>query len=197
MSTTRSKLVRLAAAWALLGAIVACTPSDEDDTPPPPPVTAPAMPAQPSMPSQPALPQPGQQQPAPMAPMQTISLSTGFLPDPQTARTTAGGPQRAAIWDSNCRGWVPSTPQFTLTLQTAFRNLRIIAHSAQDTTLTVRGPGGIRCEDDSESTHPIIEGSFEPGTYEVFVGLYSASGTAPVVVAFTELSSTTAAELGF
>lgn len=129
-----------------------------------------------------------------------VTLSTGFMPDPSTARGQAGGALEAstlAAGNPMCRGWVPATPQHTLMAQTDFSNLRIIVNAAQDTTLVVRGPDGqYRCADDDEGLNPIVQGAFAPGAYQVWVGAYQANTTMPYVIGFTELGSVTAASLG-
>lgn len=136
--------------------------------------------------------------PPPSGATAALSLTPGFLPDPITARGTAGGSLAASTLDPRCRGHIPMTPQHTVTLQSDFRNLRAIVHSAQDTTLVVRGPNGVyQCEDDSEGFNPIVTSSYAPGVYQIWVGTYSANGAAPYVIGFSELPSTTAAGLGF
>ena len=79
MKMKLSKGLRIAAAWMILGAIVACGGSDDDDAPPVAPTpTQPATPTPP--PTQPATgAQPGSATP-------NVSLTPGFMPDPQTAQ---------------------------------------------------------------------------------------------------------------
>ncbi len=189
------KAVRISAAWMVLAAILACG-EDEDDTPPPP-TTTPTAPIQPA-------PQPIQPQPGPTVAVQQptmLSVATGFLPDPQTARGQAGGPvqARTMVTDgTDCRGWLPSAPQVNLVLTTDFRNLRIMSHSAQDTTLVIRGPDGrYHCSDDDEGLNPIVSGAFAAGTYSVYVGTYSQGTPASFVLGVSELMSVTPATLGY
>lgn len=197
MRSTVKRGLRIAAAWATLAAILACGGS-EDDTPPPPTTTAPVV--QPP-PFQPIAPTPQPVAPPPTTQPTLIQISTGFLPDPVTARGQAGGTMLAGVLtggNAMCRGHYPPTPQHTMMLQTDFRNLRVMSHSGQDTTMAIRAPDGtFRCADDDEGLNPIVSGAFAPGTYQIYVGTYSAVGGASYVLGVSELSSVTPATLGY
>lgn len=191
MKTTVQKGLRITAAWVLLGAILACGGDDDDNAPPP---VAPATPTTPTPPPQPA--QPAQ----PAQPTTTnVSLTPGFMPDPQTARGQAGGTVQSNTLDPACSaGRVPTAPQHQLTLTQDFRNLRIMVNSQHDTTLAIRQPDGTyRCNDDGASTplDPLIEGAFAAGTYQVYVGTFTGNQE-PYVIGFTELSSVNPDSLG-
>ena len=196
MTMKARKGLRMLASWMVLGAILACGGSDDDDAPPPvspvAPATAPAQPAQPAVPAQPA-------QPAMPAGPTNLSLTPGFMPDPMTARGTAGGTVQSNSFDPNCRaGRVPSTPQHTVTLTQDFRNLRIMVNSEHDTTLVVQQPDGTyRCDDDGASTplDPMVEGAFAPGVYRIYVGTFTGNSER-YVLGFSELNSTTPDTLG-
>jgi hypothetical protein len=127
-----------------------------------------------------------------------VTLRTGFMPDPETRRGTAGGAMDAAqLTNNQCRGWIPNTPQHTLMAQSDFSNLRILVNSQTDTSLVIRGPDGqYRCNDDAEGLNPIVQGAFGPGAYQIFVGTYRQNQSGPYVIGFSELSSVTAASLG-
>lgn len=104
----------------------------------------------------------------------TIQVSHGFRPDPSTHGGTSGGAlnSQQAV-DPACRGWIAQRPDHILQLDTAFDYLRLEAVAGQDTTLVVRGPGGIRCDDDTAGNrNPRVEGSWPPGRYEVWIGSY-------------------------
>jgi hypothetical protein len=127
----------------------------------------------------------------------TISLSTGFLPDPHVVQGSSGGGEQAQTRSSDCRGWVTAQPDHLFVANTSFSNLRIIGWSSQDITLVIQGPdGSFRCNDDSEGLNPIVGGSFGPGTYGVWVGSYRQGVVAPYRLGFTEYASTTAASIG-
>lgn len=202
MKRAMKKTFRLVSAFALLGAILACGAiEEEDDTPPPPPPNVqPPVVAQPNAP-QPNVPQPmqpGQPNVAqpPSQPAVPFSLRTGFLPDPHVVRGQSGGPVSAGTFSPSCRGNVPSSPQHVVTFDTAFRNLRIMARAQGDSTLIVRMPdGSYRCADDDDGLNPVVSGSFEPGTYQIYVGSYHQGTQMPYVLGFTELSSVSAYDL--
>lgn len=194
MNRTIGKGLRIAAAWMVLIAIVACGSSNQDDTPPPPTTQQPVQPPIGQPIAQPI----GQPQPPaqPMGPT-ALSLTPGFMPDPLTARGTAGGHTMANTLNTNCRGRIPDSPQHTVTLQNDFRYLRVMVHSTEDTTLVIRQPdGSYRCDDDSEGLNPIVGGAFGPGAYQIYVGTFTGS-QGPYVLGFSELRNTMAAELGY
>lgn len=131
------------------------------------------------------------------APGSPVTLQAGFLPDPQTGRGAAGGPTDASTLNPMCRGFIPASPQHTLALQSAFANLRVIVNSTTDTSLVIRGPdGSYRCNDDAEGLNPIVEGAWNPGAYQVFVGTFAPGNSANYVIGFTERPGATAASLG-
>ncbi|MEC7523971.1 MAG: hypothetical protein VYE22_29080 [Myxococcota bacterium] len=186
MKTKLAKGLRIAAAWMILGAIIACGGDDDDDAPPVAPTpTAPVQPPTPP-PTQPATgPQPGSATP-------NVSLTPGFMPDPQTAQGTAGGSTMANSFDQNCNaGRIPAQPQHNVTLTSNFNNLRVMVNSAHDTTLAIRGPDGTwRCNDDGNGTglDPLIVGQFNAGTYAVYVGTFTGN-TEGYTIGFSELNS--------
>jgi hypothetical protein len=127
-----------------------------------------------------------------------VTIGPGFLPDPQTATGTAGGPVPANTWSPDCRGYVAAAPNHVLNATGQFMNLRIVVSSSADTTLVVRRADGMYvCNDDSEGLNPIVMGPFGPGQHQIWVGSYSPSsiGT-PYTIGFTELMTVTAASLG-
>ena len=189
MKMKLSKGLRIAAAWMILGAIVACGGSDDDDAPPVAPTpTQPATPTPP--PTQPATgAQPGSATP-------NVSLTPGFMPDPQTAQGTAGGSTMANSFDPNCNaGRIPPQAQHNVTLSSNFGNLRVMVNSQHDTTLAIRGPDGTwRCNDDGVGLDPLIEGAFDAGTYQVYVCTDTGT-TEPYTIGFSELASVTPSSL--
>jgi len=131
-------------------------------------------------------------------PAMPIVLAPGFVPDPNTSSGRAGGPVDASTLDVSCRGFIAAAPNHVLTAAGSFAKLRVIASAGVDTTLVIRRPDGtLVCNDDSEGWNPIVEASFAPGAYQIFVGTYSAATAgAPYNLGITELSSVTAATLG-
>lgn len=146
---------------------------------------------------------PGQgMQPGQMPPSAPISLSTGFMPDPQVARGMTVGqvPASSLSPDPSCVGFVPAQPSHVLSLATAFTNLRVLVSAPIDTVLVIRQPdGSFRCNDDTvlgQVQNPTIEGAFAPGAYTIWVGTFSQNNSGGYVIGFTELSHVTHATLG-
>ena len=178
---------------ALMAFAIACGNRDQPPAPAPAPAVAtPPMPAVPA-PAVPAVP--------PAAALQsnfgTITLATGFTPDPHVAQGTSGGAINASTWNPTCSGWVSQTPDHIFVAPTVFANLRFLINSAQDTTLVIQKPDGTYlCADDTEGLNPIVQGAFPPGTYKLWIGSYEQGASAAYRLGVTELSSTTAASLG-
>ena len=59
----------------------------------------------------------------------SITLATGFTPDPRTMRGTAGGGISAQSFGDGCRGWVNPQPDHHLVLATPIEWLRIFVRS--------------------------------------------------------------------
>jgi hypothetical protein len=126
----------------------------------------------------------------------TMWLDPGFTPDPNLpppALSGAGGSRDASAMDSSCRGYVPSSPQHGVGLTSTLNGLRILVHSAVDTTLVVRTPDGrYFCNDDSDGLDPTVSGNFGPGNLEVYVGTYVESDAgAPYEIGFTTIATIT------
>ena len=177
---------------ALMAFAIACGNRDQ----PPAPTPAPAVAVPPAAPAVPP--------PAPVPPAAnlqsnfgTITLATGFTPDPHVAQGTSGGAINASTWNPTCSGWVSQTPDHIFVSSTAFANLRFIINSTQDTTLVLQKPDGTYlCADDTEGLNPIVQGAFPAGTYKVWIGSYEQGASAAYRLGVTELTSTTAASLG-
>ncbi|GAB4206987.1 MAG: hypothetical protein OHK0013_24150 [Sandaracinaceae bacterium] len=113
------------------------------------------------------------------SPVEAMPISLGFA-DPLVLHGLAGGIREASAFGPDCRGRVATTPSRRFLLETSFPYLRIMARGERDLTLVVRTPGGTaRCNDDSDGLNPVVEGAFEPGIYDVYVGVYSGSELAP------------------
>jgi hypothetical protein len=136
------------------------------------------------------------QQPPPVVVQQpqyvaSVPLASGFLPDPRVFTGLSGGIVRAQSINPACGGYISPTPNHTLTLTTPFNFLRIWARSDGDTTLFVRTPTGqVFCADDTYGLNPGVDlRGLPPGTYQVFVGSYSATARYPYELGVTELTS--------
>lgn len=116
----------------------------------------------------------------------TVSLSSGFLPDPRSVEVEAGGSTnvRTEVGGS-CRGYVSaSKPDVDLNYTAGSYPLYIYALSSRDTTLVVLdAAGNWHCNDDFSS-----EGGNNPGVvlhnppsgnYNIWVGTYENLGSYP------------------
>lgn len=73
-----------------------------------------------------------------------------------------------------CDGYADSQPNHVLELMSFFEFLRLEVESSADTTVLVRGLGGVWCNDDAGTANPVIEGQWQPGVYQIWVGSYQA-----------------------
>lgn len=106
----------------------------------------------------------------------TVSLRSGFTPDPHTISLTAGGPIRTT--QGGCSAYVANNPDVRLQFQAGSLPLNIYVRSSTDTTLLINQPNGTwTCNDDGgQGTNPLISMSNPPsGQYDIFVGTYSQS----------------------
>ena len=189
-------MVRRASPWLLASVLLSACGEPPPPPPPPPGVVAPnARPAAATTPSG----QPGQPTVTPTIDSNfgTVTLATGFQPDPHVERGTSGGDIDARTFQGDCRGFVTQKPDHVLVATTAFQRLRILVNAGEsDVTLVVQAPGGgYSCSDDAEGRNPIVELGGAQGTYRIWVGSYQAGQQSPYVMGFSELADTTAAGL--
>ena len=91
-----------------------------------------------------------------------------------------GAELQASMYGTQCWGNIPAAPQHIVTVtQAGMVNLTVTATDSGDTTLTVVGPGGTFCDDDTNGFNPAISEMLAPGAYSVWVGSYSAGTTHP------------------
>jgi hypothetical protein len=122
----------------------------------------------------------------------SVSLNTGFMPDPQMLAGTSGGGMSASAMGGDCRGWITPQPDHYMFLNTPFGWLRVFVRSGGDTTLIIRGPLPsmmTQCNDDRFGLNPAVEGYWAPGQYHIWVGSYSSGSMYPYQIGFTEISS--------
>ena len=197
----------------VLAGVLACG-SSSSPTPPAPAVPGVPVPGAPvvgaPMPGMPNMPMPGTPVAVPQVVQPgavgesnfgTVTLSTGFMPDPKVAQGRSGGARDAQTVSSDCRGWIDmNKPDHLFVAQTAFGgNFRILGHSTrqpmQDITLVIQKPDGTYvCNDDAAppATDPIIQGQqWMPGVYKIWVGSYTQGEFADYRLGFTELGSVT------
>lgn len=122
----------------------------------------------------------------------SVSLDTGFTPDPYLIRVQAGGANSASNMASGCAGYIASAPDVELNYRAGSLPLYISADSMADTTLVVRAPNGsIYCDDDSgEGTNPRVWLEIPiSGTYDIWVGTYSSGALQSAELNISELYS--------
>lgn len=121
----------------------------------------------------------------------SLTLSPGFMPDPTTVFTLAGGPVEAstmATADTWCAGYIGTAPNVTLTTTAPITGLRILARADVDTTLAVRlADGRVLCNDDGGGyPNPAVETlMLPPGVHHVYVGTFGGGTNVPATVGFT------------
>lgn len=132
--------------------------------------------------------------PAPAPPAAPVDLETGFVPDPAVLQgRTQGSQPVAGIVPADqreaCRGFVGSSPTRVLRFQTRFGFLRIFATGPGDLVLAVRTGGTWMCSGDRFGPHPAVEGVFEPGPVELWIGTETLGAESDYVVRITETRS--------
>lgn len=124
----------------------------------------------------------------------TITLDSGFLPDPYNREIISGGSSDAGYLGGDCAGYVTSAPDYAVQYNVlGFPTLlRFFFEGAGDTTLIIYGPDGQwLCNDDSYDTvSPTVDVS-DPasGRYLVWVGSYVSGQTVFGTLSITELDS--------
>ncbi len=132
---------------------------------------------------------------------ETVSLSAGFLPDPYVIELEAGGPLDADEsgagggddW-SWCAGNITQAPSVELDWDGNGDALSFFVSSDRDTTLAINLPDGSWvCDDDGGvgvDASVTLE-SAPSGIYDIYVGLFSGSETAPAQLNITEFDAPT------
>lgn len=123
----------------------------------------------------------------------TVSLATGFQPDPHVVGLQAGGNINAQTLSASCAGMITSAPDVRLNFAGGSLPLIISVDSSADTTLVVNGPDGSwYCNDDGgvNGLNPSVRfNNPQSGRYEIWVGTYQAGSTQPAMLSISELSS--------
>ncbi|MBX3275051.1 MAG: hypothetical protein KF729_32600 [Sandaracinaceae bacterium] len=128
----------------------------------------------------------------------SVSLRSGFMPDPHVlSGSVGGGPIRGSDVSGNCRGYYTSQPSHVLMTPTGFRQIRFLVNAGVDTTLLVMLPDGqVLCDDDGgEGLNPLVAASSSPGPIRVWVGGYSQSAAGAYNIGFTELGHVTTSNI--
>jgi hypothetical protein len=122
----------------------------------------------------------------------SITLDSGFIPDPQNVDLQAGGTNDARSLGGDCRGYVATAPDYNLYYTAGTFPLYFSATSDRDTVIVVNDPqGNWLCNDDDGvgAFNPGIEiARPSSGLYNVWVGVYGGSGEyAPARLHISEL----------
>lgn len=124
----------------------------------------------------------------------TVTLSTGFSPDPRVVSVRSGGNIDAESISSDCRGFISNAPDVRLVFSAGSSlPLIISASSSADTTLVINAPDGSwYCDDDggNEGLNPSVRfNSPMSGRYEIWVGTYGNASLQPAELHISELYS--------
>ncbi len=124
----------------------------------------------------------------------TVTLISGFEPDPYSVNLIAGGDLNVANNISGCLGWITRQPDYRLHWQAGNLGLPLVISvtSNADTTLVINGPDTRwYCDDDGGNVglNPSVTfTSPASGQYDIWVGTY-APGNAPAQLSISELFS--------
>lgn len=123
----------------------------------------------------------------------TISLRTGFTPDPQVISIRSGGEINAQSISSACNGFISSAPDVRLNFTAGPLPLILSVAAGADTTLVINGPDGRwYCDDDGgvNGNNPMVRfNAPQSGRYEIWIGTYGNSSLQPGQLNISELTS--------
>ena len=124
----------------------------------------------------------------------SVSLSSGFAPDPYTVNLQSGGSIDASSrLGGSCRGYIANAPDFRLNYSAGSTLPLILSvNSGSDTTLVVNGPSGNwYCDDDDgNGVNPSLRfNNPMSGQYDIWVGTYASSSLQPATLHISEVSS--------
>lgn len=121
----------------------------------------------------------------------TLTLSSGFQPDPQVRTIQAGGSAQNPISGSGCAGYLNiERPDLDLNFTPGAYPLFIYVRASSDTTLLVNLPDGSWvCSDDVTGNNPMVQLA-QPmaGNYNIWVGTYQAGATQEATVYLSEVA---------
>lgn len=116
----------------------------------------------------------------------SVSLASGFLPDPYQVNVTAGGTVHTVTELPGCNaGFIDVGQSFQLNFTaTSDWRLTFSVVSDADTTLVIYDPRGTwHCVDDTDGLNPSVTiNSVASGEYNIWVGTYGGNGDFPEAV---------------
>ena len=119
----------------------------------------------------------------------TVTLSSGFSPDPWTSEVDAGGDMDVGHLGARCIGFIDgSKPDYDLNFQAGQYQLSIYAVSSADVSLVVYTPDGRWvCDDDTSGTNPqVLFNNPASGNYNIWVGTHRRGSIVDAVLGVTE-----------
>jgi len=124
---------------------------------------------------------------------QTITLNSGFTPDPNVINLQAGGSIAASSAAGGCQGFITNAPDVRLHYNAGSLPLIISVASGSDTTLVINAPDGSwYCDDDggNNGSNPAVRfNSPRSGRYEIWIGTYSAGSLQSAQLHISEIYS--------
>ncbi|WP_395942960.1 hypothetical protein [Brevundimonas sp.] len=105
----------------------------------------------------------------------SVTLRTGFTPDPHEKSILAGGSIPASAAKSGCEGKVSAAADYQVQFEAGDMDLTFLVESSDDTTLLINTPNGRwYCDDDSGGgMNPKVQiTNPQSGRYDVWVGTY-------------------------
>lgn len=121
------------------------------------------------------------------------AINPGFSPNPLVLRGTGGGSMPAqniagtsTTSTGDCTGYVEGNPSQTIVLRSFFNSLSVKVQSPEDTSLVIKGPGGVWCNDDDEDKNPGLTGQWLAGTYRIWIGSYAKGRQLPYTLRLRE-----------
>lgn len=122
----------------------------------------------------------------------SVTLNSGYTPDPHTVEISAGGRNDASRLGRDCRGRIGDSPDFRVTYRAGDFPLyiRAISEDGRDITLAVTTPrGGWVCDDDSlGNLNPQLTfNNPTSGVYNIWVGTFAEGSQSRARLEISEL----------
>ena len=130
----------------------------------------------------------------------SVTLQSGFSPDPHIRNLTAGGSIRAETRFSSCRGSIANAPDYSLYYTSGSLPLIFTVDADHDTTLVINSPDTRwHCDDDGAQSplNPMVRfDNPQSGRYDIWVGTYSSGAGVPATLFISELGEYTRESAG-